>query len=118
MEDIIPGEDWDTNRIATLLEKIAENPYDYDSHIAYVSLLRKFEDTEELRSAREVFHSIFPFSEGFLLCFLWLTLHTELWIQWLDDEEKAAGDGEGVLSVYELYDRAASDYLCMPLSSN
>lgn len=58
------GEDSDANEIATLLEKIADNPYEYDAHVAYIALLRTLEDREEVRSARETFHSVFPFSEG------------------------------------------------------
>ena len=58
------GEDSDAAKIATLLEKIADNPYEYDSHVAYIAFLRTLEDRDEVRSAREVFHSIFPFSEG------------------------------------------------------
>jgi hypothetical protein len=64
MEDIEMGEDSDVNKIATLLEKIADNPYEYDSHVAYIALLRTLEDKEEVRSARAMFHSVFPFSEG------------------------------------------------------
>jgi len=71
MEDVISGEDSETTAIAILLEKIAEDPYDYDSHVAYIRLLRNLKAREELRSAREVFHSIFPFSEGSLLCVGW-----------------------------------------------
>ena len=50
--------------LANLLEKIAENPYEYDNHVAYINLLRKVGDAEDLRQAREVFHSLYPFSEG------------------------------------------------------
>jgi hypothetical protein len=64
MEDTEMGEDSDANKIATLLEKIADNPYEYDSHVAYIAFLRTLEDKEEVRSAREIFHSVFPFSEG------------------------------------------------------
>ena len=66
MEDVISGEDSEISTIAVLLGKIAENPYDYDSHVAYIRLLRNRGEREELRSAHEVFHAIFPFSEGAL----------------------------------------------------
>jgi len=49
---------------ANLLDKIAENPYEYENHVAYISLLRKIGATDDLRQAREIFHSFFPFSEG------------------------------------------------------
>ena len=63
MEELV-SDDADVSEITTLLERIAENPYDYDGHVAYITLLRKMGATDDLRQAREVFHSFFPFSEG------------------------------------------------------
>ena len=38
---------------------------------------------------------------------------TELWMSWLEDEEKLVGtDSEARKKVYELFDRAVKDYLC------
>jgi len=73
MEDIIQEEEIELSepvdndvddKTLQLLEKAAENPYDYDNHIAYITLLRQDGQMEELRQAREIFHSLFPFSEG------------------------------------------------------
>jgi hypothetical protein len=35
----------------------------------------------------------------------------ELWIQWLEDEERNASE-ETVVEILDLYDRAVKDYLC------
>lgn len=64
MDDVSSNDDLETVELASLLEKIAENPYEYDNHIAYIALLRKAGATEDLRQARELFHSLYPFSEG------------------------------------------------------
>ena len=64
MEDSPSNDNPRMLELATLLEKIAENPYEYDNHIAYINLLRKVGDPEDIRQAREVFHSLYPFSEG------------------------------------------------------
>lgn len=66
MADVSSNESPDILEAASLLEKIAENPYEYDNHVAYIALLRKIGDTEDLHQAREVFHSLYPFSEGML----------------------------------------------------
>jgi hypothetical protein len=102
---------------ANLLEKIVSNPYDYDSHVAYITLQRKLGNSEDLRQARQVFHSFFPLSEGtFATCnFLdinGLSDRLELWLQWLDDEEPAADSDDSVNAIFDLYELAVSDYLC------
>lgn len=64
MEDSPSNDNPEILELANLLEKIAENPYEYDNHVAYINLLGKGGDAEDLRQAREVFHSLYPFSEG------------------------------------------------------
>lgn len=126
MDEVVsPGEDApEAVEAVSLLEKIAANPYDYNSHVAYITLLRKLGIGEDLRQAREVFHSFFPLSEGILptCCLLYLAsalkvslltvLLIDLWLQWLDDEEQAANTNDSVNSILALYDLAVSDYLC------
>ena len=48
-----------------------------------------------------------------------VTCHvTELWMSWLEDEEKLVGtDGEARKKVYKLFDRAVKDYLCKSLET-
>lgn len=64
MDDSPSNDNLEMLELANLLEQIAENPYEYDNHISYINLLRKVGDAEDLRQAREVFHSFYPFSEG------------------------------------------------------
>jgi hypothetical protein len=65
MDDVVsPDDNLEMAEAAKLLEKIAENPYEYETHTAYIALLRQAGATDDLRQAREVFHSFFPFSEG------------------------------------------------------
>lgn len=64
MEDMSSNENPEILELATLLEKLAENPYDYENHVAYINSLRKIGDAQDLRQAREIFHSLYPFSEG------------------------------------------------------
>jgi len=52
--------------VAGLLEKLAANPYDYESHVAYVTLLRGLGNAGDLHEARKFFYSYFPLSEGML----------------------------------------------------
>jgi squamous cell carcinoma antigen recognized by T-cells 3 len=67
MEDIASPEDnQEMVEAIKLLEKIAENPYEYEAHTEYITILRKNGAADDLRQAREVFHSFFPFSEGIL----------------------------------------------------
>jgi len=45
-------------------------------------------------------------------------LSTDLWMQWLEDEEQLADSQETLHDVLRLYDRAVSDYLCNILFIN
>jgi hypothetical protein len=74
MEGVSSNESPEILELAILLEKIAENPYEYDNHVAYINLLRKIGDAEDLRQAREIFHSLYPFSEGTIAARLSISL--------------------------------------------
>ena len=114
MEDVTSNANPDLNELAQLLEKIAQNPYDYETHVAYVSLLRRMGETSDLRQAREVFHEFFPLSEGII--FRKRSTYVDLWMQWLEDEEQAtASDAHALQDLLELHERATRDYLCMSL---
>jgi hypothetical protein len=67
MDDIASPEDnQEMVETVKLLEKIVENPYEYETHTTYITILRNTGAMADLRQAREVFHSFFPFSEGTL----------------------------------------------------
>lgn len=36
----------------------------------------------------------------------------ELWVQWLEDEDKSATSSDDLLNVLNLYEQAQQDYLC------
>ena len=58
------GEGPDAVELTRLLEKILENPYEYVSHVAYITMLQKHGHSEDLRDARLTLHSFYPLSEG------------------------------------------------------
>lgn len=120
-ESMSPADDVpEATEAVTLLENIAANPYEYDGHVAYITLLRKLGNGEDLRQAREVFHSFFPLSEGmcpflaaFAIKYSLLRSLLELWLQWLDDEEQAASTDDSLNAIFALYVLAVADYLCI-----
>jgi hypothetical protein len=67
MDDNAPADNPDTIEVGALLGKIADDPYQYETQVACISLLRKIGAGDDLREARQFFHSIFPFSEGIFL---------------------------------------------------
>jgi hypothetical protein len=64
MEDVSSDDNPGMEEAANLLEKIAQNPYEYDAHIQYITKLRELGAYEELRQGRQLLHSFFPLSEG------------------------------------------------------
>jgi len=69
MEEVSLGESPENVGSSEALEKVAENPYDYDAHAAYIAHLRSSGGaSEDIQQAREIFHSFFPFSEGCSPC--------------------------------------------------
>jgi len=64
MEDVSSDDNPGMEEAANLLEKIAQNPYEYDAHIQYITKLRELGASEELRQGRQLLHSFFPLSEG------------------------------------------------------
>lgn len=75
MDDDAAVDNPDMIEVVALLGKIADDPYQYETHVAYISLLRKIGAGDDLREARQFFHSIFPFSEGAFLPFNCAELH-------------------------------------------
>jgi squamous cell carcinoma antigen recognized by T-cells 3 len=75
-----------------LKDNIAQNPYDYESHIHLINALRSNGDIEQLRLQREYMSQIFP-------------LDLTLWTHWIQDEMDMEGE-----NVVELHHRALLDY--------
>lgn len=89
-------------KITGFEEEIAANPYNYAAHLELVTLLRKTEDFEKLRAARNKFSEFYP-------------LTGELWTEWVSDEQKIATSDEEKKMVEELFEKGVKDYLSVDL---
>ncbi|XP_036908246.1 squamous cell carcinoma antigen recognized by T-cells 3 isoform X2 [Sturnira hondurensis] len=85
--------------IERLEEQLSINVYDYNCHVDLIRLLRLEGELTKVRMARQKMSEIFPLTE-------------ELWLEWLRDETSMAPDGLGREHVYDLFERAVTDYLC------
>ncbi|OAD52710.1 Squamous cell carcinoma antigen recognized by T-cells 3 [Eufriesea mexicana] len=90
--------DADEAEVRVLETSLAENPYDYASHVALINKLQKMGELERLRIARENMNTKYPLSP-------------ELWLSWMRDEIKLATTPEQKAEVIKLCDRAVKDYL-------
>ncbi|XP_076749352.1 spliceosome associated factor 3, U4/U6 recycling protein [Xylocopa sonorina] len=91
-------EDVDEAEVKVLETSLAQNPYDYASHVALITKLQKMGELERLRVARENMSSKYPLSP-------------ELWLSWMHDEIKLAVTPEQKAEVVKLCERAVKDYL-------
>ena len=98
-EDSGDEDDIDEAEVKSLETMLAENPFDYASHIALINKLRKMGELERLRAARENMSEKYPLSP-------------ELWLEWIQDEIKLATTPEEKNIVIQLCERAVIDYLC------
>ncbi|KAG5438569.1 hypothetical protein PCANB_002674 [Pneumocystis canis] len=92
----------DLEKINTLLDKLVKQPFHYDSHIEYINLFKKHKMKDELKTAREAMQIYFPLTE-------------EMWIEWLDDQEKSLSTSDDKISLLELYAKSVQDYLSINL---
>ncbi|XP_034948650.1 squamous cell carcinoma antigen recognized by T-cells 3 [Chelonus insularis] len=77
---------------------LAQNPFDYNTHVLLISKLQSMGELERLRKARENMSSKYP-------------LTSELWLSWLRDEMKLAVTSEEKSALVNLFERAIKDYL-------
>ncbi|KTW30179.1 hypothetical protein T552_00656 [Pneumocystis carinii B80] len=105
-EEMLDEDDFDISQdleeINTLLDKLMKQPFDYDSHIKYINLLKKHKMIDELKSAREAMQVYFPLTE-------------EMWIEWLNDQEEITITSEDKIYLLELYSKSVEDYLSINL---
>ncbi|XP_076281936.1 spliceosome associated factor 3, U4/U6 recycling protein [Lasioglossum baleicum] len=97
-EDDDDEEDADEAEVKVLEASLAQNPYDYASHVALINKLQKMGELERLRVARENMSSKYPLSP-------------DLWLSWMRDEIKLATTSEQKAEVIKLCERAVKDYL-------
>eukprot|EP00252_Welwitschia_mirabilis_P019730 TRINITY_DN4649_c0_g1_i2.p1 TRINITY_DN4649_c0_g1~~TRINITY_DN4649_c0_g1_i2.p1 ORF type:complete len:822 (+),score=189.82 TRINITY_DN4649_c0_g1_i2:143-2608(+) len=88
--------------IQTLEDSLAENPYNYDAHVQYISSLRKAGNVEKLQSARIAMSSLFPLSP-------------KMWQEWAKDETCLDTSSEAVARIESLYEKGIDEYLSVPL---
>ncbi|XP_043252724.1 squamous cell carcinoma antigen recognized by T-cells 3-like isoform X2 [Colletes gigas] len=91
-------EDADEAEVKVLEACLAQNPYDYASHVAIINKLQRMGELERLRAARENMSSKYPLSP-------------ELWLSWIRDEIKLATTPEQRAEIVKLCERAVKDYL-------
>ena len=85
--------------IEDLNKKIETSPYNYQLHVDRIKLLRKCGEYEQLLLARKKMAELFPLTQ-------------DLWLSWLEDEQKFADTEEEHEHVEALFQRAVKDYMC------
>ncbi|XP_028824624.1 spliceosome associated factor 3, U4/U6 recycling protein isoform X2 [Denticeps clupeoides] len=85
--------------IQRLEEQLSINVFDYNCHVDLIKLLRQEGKLQRLRTARQKMSELFPLTE-------------EIWLDWLKDEMNLAEDEPDRVRVYELFEKAVSDYIC------
>lgn len=87
-------------KIRSLRFKLADNPYDYQTYIDLINLLRSTGELDLLREAREDFAKKFP-------------LTPTLWLEWINDEKTC--DESNREAIVQLFERAVLDYASVDL---
>ena len=88
--------------IASLREHLAATPGDYESHLRLIALLKAAAELDGVRAARESLAATFPLPE-------------DVWLAWVDDEERLADSADELRAVQRLCLRGCEDYLSVPL---
>ena len=99
-EDDDDGDDG-AAEIASLREHLAATPGDYDSHLRLIALLKAAAELDGVRAAREALAATFPLPE-------------DVWLAWVDDEERLADSADELRAVQRLCLRGCEDYLSLP----
>ena len=82
--------------------EISQNPYNYSAHLSLVTLLRKTEYFDKLREARKSFSEFYP-------------LTPQLWVEWVNDEQKIASSEEEKKVITDLFVKGVEDYVSVDL---
>nr|XP_002121273.1 squamous cell carcinoma antigen recognized by T-cells 3 [Ciona intestinalis] len=105
-DDVVMKDDPDSDEeeevnlaeIKLLNEKISNSPYNYQAHVDRIALLRKCGEFENLSSARHKMKDLFPLTK-------------QLWLEWLEDEQKFAESEDDHQKLESLFELAVQDYL-------
>ncbi|KAM6964962.1 squamous cell carcinoma antigen recognized by T-cells 3 [Aplochiton taeniatus] len=85
--------------IQRLEEQLSINAFDYNCHVDLIKLLGQEGELLRLRKARQKMSELFPLTE-------------EIWLDWLKDEIRLTEEEPNREKVYELFEKAAKDYIC------
>lgn len=81
-----------------LKHKLADNQYDYETHLQLIGFARKNGELDELRAGRQELSRRFP-------------LTPKLWLEWITDEKSLIDqDTDSKEQVIQLFERAVQDY--------
>lgn len=95
-------DDKDMKLLMDLEALLESNPNAYESHVEFIAVLRRCNMMERLRDARRNMHEHFPMSE-------------RMWLEWLEDESRAAATVEDVRALERLLQESHGDYLSVSL---
>ncbi len=93
LEDQVEAE----QKIYGIIQAIQQDPWDFANYQLLIDLYRQCGMLAELREARERVHSMY-------------CLPVDMWVEWLEDEEKLLSPEEDCGVVVELYEKALKDY--------
>jgi squamous cell carcinoma antigen recognized by T-cells 3 len=92
----------DLDALASILTRLAENPYDYEAHVRHIRLLKSAQDADsDLIAAIEMMANFYAIGE-------------DLWSILIENKKKSVDlrTANGVGELLALYERAEADYLC------
>ncbi|KAI9288803.1 hypothetical protein BC943DRAFT_121972 [Umbelopsis sp. AD052] len=88
--------------IPELMDKLAQQPWQYEAHVQLIQALGKVDMAEELEATRQRMHDIYPLTEA-------------MWLEWIQDVKATSQDPENRERIKTLYLEAAEDYLSIPI---
>ena len=89
--------------LVVLRDIVQTNPYNYQSHINYITLSRQYTNLDHLRLAREKMSEIYPLTE-------------QLWLEWIHDEKLLLlATTKEDTHLIQLFERAINDYLSVTI---
>ena len=84
-------------KIRELIEGLNQDPANFELYQELIEIYRKLGMLEELREARERVNALY-------------CLPVEMWLEWLEDEERLMGPKEDPRRMLQLYEKAMKDY--------
>ncbi|KAI7871253.1 hypothetical protein BDF14DRAFT_1764920 [Spinellus fusiger] len=84
--------------LPVVMEKLEQDTENYELHVRLITLLTTLDFPDQLETARQAMHDIYPLSEA-------------MWLAWINDAKKQADTEQGEAYLLSLYDEAEKDYL-------